>query len=118
VSMGIMHCFSMELSAVLNRTLAARGERPVVALAIVKIVIDVSVKVFASVEPRSRANKYASRKPLRAIVTIRRAVVRRNLVVPVRTNRGLPDAYGNLCISLSGGSQKNTCSNRQHGKRS
>jgi hypothetical protein len=111
--MDIMHCISMELSAVLSGTRAARGEPPMVAVAKVQMMIDVPIKMFRPVEPRSRANEYAARKPLRAIVTIRRAVIRRNLVVPVRTNRGLSDAYGNLCMSLLSGSQQKTRSNRR-----
>jgi len=112
VAMEIMHCVSMELSAVLSGMLAARGERPVVAVAIVEMMIDVPVEMFRPVEPRSRANEYAARKPLRAIVTIRRAVIRRSLVVSVRANRRLSDAYGNLCMSLLRGSHQNTRSNR------
>ena len=104
----IMHRISMELSAVLSGTFAASGERPVVAVAIVEMMIDVPVKAFGSVEPRSRADEYAAREPLRAIVTVRRAIIRRNLVVSVRANRRLSDAYGNLCISPVNGSQQNT----------
>ena len=111
-AMGVMHCTSMELCAVLSGTLVARGERPMVALAKVQIMIDVPVKMFGPVEPRSRADEYPARKPFRAIVTIRRAVIRRDLVVPVWTNRGLSDAYGNLCTNLLSGSQQNTRGNR------
>jgi hypothetical protein len=109
--MEIMHCISMELSAVLSGSLAARWERPVVAVAIVEMMIDVPVKAFRPVEPRSCANEYAARKPHRAVVTIRRTVIRRSLIVPVRTNRRLSDAYANLSISPLSGSEQNTRGN-------
>jgi hypothetical protein len=112
VAMGIMHCISVELSAVLSRTLAARGECPMIALAIVQMMIDVPVKMFRPMEPRSRAKEYAARKPHRAVVTIRRAVIRRSLIVPVRTNRRFSDAYCNLSVSFLSGSEQNARSNR------
>ena len=110
--MGIMHCISMELSAVLSGLCAARGERPMIALAIVQMMIDVPVKMFRSVEPRSRAKEYTARKPHRAVVTVRRAVIRRSLIIAIRTNRRLSDTDCNLCIRFPRGTEQTSRSHR------
>src|SRR5580704_7323599 len=53
-AMRVMHRLPVKFRAVFGRTLAALGQMPVIALAIVKTMIDVSVKMFRPVIPRSR----------------------------------------------------------------
>jgi hypothetical protein len=55
-----MHCLAVKFCTVFRRTLAARWKSPMVALAVVEMVIDVSVETIRPVEPRSRADKYAA----------------------------------------------------------
>jgi hypothetical protein len=65
--------------------LAGRGYRPVITVARIIATVDVAAKMSATVEPWSRTDEYAAYKPFRAIVAVRRATVRRVLVVPIRT---------------------------------
>jgi len=106
VAVGIMHCASVELSAMLGGMLAARREGPMIAFPVVKMMIYMPIKVFRTVKPRSRADKNAARKPLRSVITIGRAVIGRNLVISIRTNRWLSDADCNLCMRFLRGSQQ------------
>jgi len=46
VAVDIMHRLSVELCAVLRRMLAARRKGPVIAMAVVEVMIYVPVKVF------------------------------------------------------------------------
>jgi hypothetical protein len=55
-----MHCLAVKLCAVFRWTLAARGQRPVVALAKVETMIDVSVETIRPVEPRSGPDEYTA----------------------------------------------------------
>ncbi len=92
----VMHRLTMEFRTVLSRTFAARRHRSMVALAIVEMMIDVSVKSARPVKPGSRTDEYTAREPFRSIISIRSAIVRRNLVVPVWANRRFSDADCNL----------------------
>jgi hypothetical protein len=47
----VMHCLSVKFRAVLSRTLTARGEIPVVAPAIVEMMVDVSVEAIRAMKP-------------------------------------------------------------------
>jgi len=107
--MGIMHGFAVERRTVFYRMLTTRRVRPMVALAIVEMVIDVSVEVIRPMKPRSCADEDPAREPLRAIVAVRSAVVRRNLVIPVRAHRGGANFDCNLCGRAMAGSSE------QHG---
>ena len=46
MAMCIMHCFAMKFCTVFSDMLATGGHRSVIALAIVKMMIDVSVEMF------------------------------------------------------------------------
>jgi len=60
MTMWVMHRLALKLCAVVRRVFAAGWKRTVVALAKVEIVIDMPVKMFRSVKPRSGADKYAA----------------------------------------------------------
>ena len=54
---GIMHRLAVKLGAMFRRMLTARGKMPVVALAIVEMMIHVPVEVVRPMEPRSRTDE-------------------------------------------------------------
>lgn len=60
VAMWVVHCATVKLDAVLSWMLTPRWRWTSIPLAIVKVMIDVPIKMFRSVEPRSRANKYTA----------------------------------------------------------
>jgi len=91
MAMRVMHCFAAKLRTVFRWMLAARGHTPMVALAIVETMIDVSIEMLRSVVPRPRTDEPTTDEPFRAIVAVRSAVVRRDFVVSVRANRGRPN---------------------------
>jgi hypothetical protein len=96
MTVRVMHRLAVKLCAVFRWMFASCGHRPMIALAIVQVMVHVSVEVLRPVKPWTRANEYAAYKPLRAIISIRGAVIRRHFVVPVRTNWWLTDANRNL----------------------
>jgi hypothetical protein len=57
MAMYIMHCLAVKLCTVFRWAFTARRHRPVVALAIVETMIDVSVEVIRPAVPRSRADE-------------------------------------------------------------
>ncbi len=94
----IMHRLTMECRTLFRRTLTARRHRTTIALAIVETVIDVPVEMRRPAIEGTCANEDAAREPLRPVIAIRGAVIRRRLVVSVRTNRGADasNAYRNM----------------------
>ena len=119
MAMYIVHCLTVKLSAVFRRGRAAGRETPVVALAIVELMIDVPVEMIRPVVPRASADEYsATAEPLGSIIAIRSAIVRRSLVIPVWANRCYSDVDCNLCIRFISGSEQKTCGNCHQGERS
>src|ERR1700691_6456379 len=111
--MRVMHRLAVELRAVFRRMFTSCGRWPVIALAIVQVMIDVSVEVIRTMKPRTCADEYTASEPLRPIVTIRRAVIRRYFVVPVRTDRRFADTNRNLRLRAITVSQNHANSNSQ-----
>jgi hypothetical protein len=103
VSVGIMHSLSVEFVAMLGRMLAAIRHRSVIAMTIIVVMVDVTVEVVRPVEPGSGTNEDAAIEPLRAIISIRSAVVGRHFVVSIGASGGLTDLNGNLCRCLRAG---------------
>src|SRR5271170_7628300 len=99
----VMHGATVKLRSMFRWMFTACWERPVIAFAIVEVMIHVSIEVVRPVEPGSRTYKYSSCEPLRAIIAIRSAVVRRDLVVPVGANRRWSNADRNLRIRVMAG---------------
>ena len=56
----VMHCLAVKLCTMFRWMLATRGHRPVVALAKVEMMIDVSVEMCRPVVPRPRPNEYTA----------------------------------------------------------
>ena len=112
MAVDIMHRVSVKLCAMLGWMLAARREAPVIAMSVVEMMVYVPVKVFWPVKPRSRTNENTARKPLGSVVTVRRAVIRRSLIIAIRTNRRLSDTDCNLCIRFPRGTEQTSRSHR------
>ena len=114
MAVGIMHCLAVKFSAMFSRPLAARRHGSVITLAIVELMIDVSVEVVGTVEPRSRTDEYPAREPFRAVVAIGSAVVRWNLVIAVRACRRFSDAHRDLRGSVMAGGDEKPAGNAQN----
>src|SRR5579863_6889131 len=78
--------------------------------------VDMPVEITRPAVPRSGADKYSVREPLRAIITIWSAVVGRNLVISIRTNRGFANADRNLCGSVPRDSHEKASSKSHESK--
>jgi hypothetical protein len=91
----VMHRLAVKFRTPLGRVLTARRRRAVIAMAIVERMIDMAVEVIRPVKPRSRADEDTTREPLRAIVAVGSASIRRPLVISVGALRRSsdPDAY-------------------------
>jgi hypothetical protein len=92
---------------------AASWHGPMVALAIVEMMIDVPVEMIRPVVPRTSPDEYPTSEPLGPIVAIRSATVRRSLVTSVRTNRRYSYTYCNLCRNIIYCRQKKARSNHK-----
>jgi hypothetical protein len=85
--MGVVHGLAMELCSVLRGVLAAGGEAAVIALPVVQVVIHMSVKMIPAMKPWSRSDEDAAVVPLRAVIPVRCALIRRSFVVAIRALR-------------------------------
>jgi len=108
----VMHCIAVKFLPVFHRMFAACGETSAVAVSIVETMIDMSIEMVGSVIPGACADEDTAGEPFWAVVAVGSAVIGRNLVVAVRANGRFSDADCNLCRSLRGRSQQETCRNR------
>ena len=60
MAVGIMHCLAVKFRAMFRRTLAARWHRPVISLAIVEMMINVSIEVIRPMKPGTRADEHTA----------------------------------------------------------
>ena len=111
MTVWVMHRLAMKLSTVFRRGLATGWKLAMVALAIVEMMIDVSVETIRPVIPGSGPDEDTAREPLRSIVPIRSASVRRSLIVPIRTNGRRSNADRNLSDRGVRGSHEEADSN-------
>ena|SRR5580698_2116776 len=117
MAMRVMHRLAVKLCTVLRRSLAARRHGTVIPLAEIEMMIDVPVEMLWPVVPRTGADEDTTREPFRAVIAIRSAIVRRNLVIPVGANRRFSDADCNLCIRcMRSGEEKARSCNSQVGE--
>jgi len=110
--MRVVHGLAMEFRAVLRRVLAAGREAAVIALAVVEMVIHMPVEMVSAVKPRSRADKDAAVVPLRPVIPVRRALIRRSFVVAIRAFRLRADFDRYLRRRLGRRRQEQTGRNR------
>jgi hypothetical protein len=97
MTMKIMSRVAVELLTMFGRMLTAARKWSMVALPVVKMMIDVSVEMFRSMEPRSSSDENTARKPIWTIIAIGGTIIRRHLIVAIRANRRLPNLDCNLC---------------------
>jgi hypothetical protein len=115
--MRVMHRLTVKLCTVLRGPLAARRYGTVIALAVIEMMIDVPIEMLRPMEPRTGADEDTTREPFRAVIAVWSAIVRRNLVIPVRANWRFSDADCNLCIRcMRSGEEKARNCNSQVGE--
>jgi hypothetical protein len=59
-------------------------------------IVDMAIKAVGAVEPGAGADEHATHKPIWPIVTVRRAIIRSIVEIPIRANRRHPNVDGNL----------------------
>jgi hypothetical protein len=80
-----------------ERMRTAIRQRPMISVARIKPVIDVSVKPVRPMEPRTRSKKHAAHKPIGPVIAVWSAIVGSVVEVPIRANRRHANIDGNLC---------------------
>ena len=109
---GVMHGLTAEGCAVWGGSGSTGGLWAAVTLAIIQAVIHVAVEAIRTVKPRACSDEPSANEPFRPIVTVRGAIVRRRLIVPVGTNRGTAgDSTGHHYVSRTARRQKNSDAN-------
>src|ERR1700722_8648044 len=98
---GGMHSLPVKLPPAIRWMLPACWHWPMISLAIVEMMIDVSIETIRPVVPGACTDEYAACEPFGPVITIRCAVVRRNFIVSVWTNGRRPDADGNLRLCVT-----------------
>lgn len=91
--------FPAEVSAPVG-SFSPYRQRSAISKARIKAAIEISAESFGATEPRSRANKNAGLKPLRAIVAKRSAAVWFVIEITIRTNRLRADVHGNVDLRV------------------
>jgi hypothetical protein len=95
------------------RPVSAIRKRAAITVLWVETIVNVSSEVFAAMKPRPRADKNAAAEPLWTIVAVWRAVVRRHVIVAVRTYWRRAYFYGDLRLARRNGERetdyRNTC---------
>jgi hypothetical protein len=95
IPVPVMGLIALEVVELLRPT---RRKRPMVPMPRIKPVVYMPMEPGRPMKPRSRSNKDPTRKPIRPIVPIRRAIIRRIVEVPIwaiRRNAN-PNPNGNL----------------------
>jgi hypothetical protein len=82
----------------LSRPVAVMRVFAMVAVFRMVVVVNIAMEVPGAVKPWSGTDKDAASKPLGAVVAVGSAVIRRDIVVTVGTNRGYSDADADLRV--------------------
>ena len=109
---AVAHLVSMELvevAMVVEMFLVARVGA-VVSMAPVKAIVHMAVEVMRAVVPGAGADEHAIREPFRTVVAVGRALLRRVVIVAIRTNWLRADIHperdlgrtGNRCAKSQG----------------
>ena len=122
----IAHFGSMEMMKIVVRVippvivvpiimLAAPRHRPVVPEARIVMPIYPAVEAPPAAIPRPRANENAIAEPCRTVIPVWRAVIRRIVVIAIRTNRRRPNVHRQPDLRFCPGSrQKYRRNHRSH----
>jgi len=87
MSPKIVHGLTAKRNSLRSGHGAASWQRSVITAPDIEGMIHMTVEVSRPVIPRACPDKDAAVEPFRPVVAIRRAIVRRRLVIAVRTNR-------------------------------
>jgi len=60
VAMRIMHRLAVELGPMIGRVFPTRRQGPMIALAIIQVMVYMTIEVIRTVEPRASADKHAA----------------------------------------------------------
>ena len=112
VSVLIVHLAAMEFATMIDWMLASLRCRAVVAVAVVKVMINMTVETARTMKPRACTDKDSASKPLGPVVTIRSAGIGRCFVITVRANRRFADLNGNLGVRLRAGNKEQSSSSK------
>jgi hypothetical protein len=82
-----------------KRLRTASRHRAVISIVWIVAIVYVSIKSMRTMEPRACANKDSARKPVRSVVAIRSAIIRRVVEISIGAYRSNTDADCNLgCV--------------------
>src|SRR6185437_264997 len=95
-------------------TISAAGQLAMVSMTYIKAVVHLPAEVLRPLEPRPRSSEDPMRKPRRPIVVIGSAVIRRVIIVSVRTRRRGPNLHRRLSVGTRRIHQQQRNSNHQH----
>jgi hypothetical protein len=84
---------ALEMIELLRSTIR---QRPMIPMVRIEPVVHMPMEPARPMEPRPGPKKHATHKPIRPIVPIRRAIIRRIVEVPIRARRLHPDPNRNL----------------------
>ena len=98
---------------VVELRLAASRQRSIVAVMRIKPVVHVPIEPARPVEPGTGAKKHPAIKPIRTVVAISGAVIRRIVEVPIRAHRSYANADADLSRRLGCRAQQSRCQSRE-----
>jgi hypothetical protein len=114
---SVTHFVALEVGDVVDTIVrfgsfsAGRSGAAVAVLRVV-VVIYMSAEAFGAMEPRAHTDERSAGKPLRAIVAVGRAFIRRSVVVTVGTFRGDSNLDAHLSLGFGNGYSEADSSNR------
>jgi hypothetical protein len=103
VAVTILHFIAAKVLGVaipsIPRVFTTCRQGPLISVSWMQMVIDMAVDVRRAMKPWASADEDAAVKPFWAVISVRRAAIGRQVVIPVRANRWRPyiDAYLSLC---------------------
>jgi len=108
VAASIAHFVSFEVGNLIDRLrrftfIANVWLCAFIAVLGIETVIYVALEVIRAMEPRASANEDTTRKPFRAVVAVRSASIRSNVIVAVRAVRGDANVNADLSPGFGGG---------------
>jgi hypothetical protein len=85
-----------------------------ISLAVIQTMIHMPMETSRTMEPRARSEEYTTREPFWTIIAIRRASVRRSLIIPIRANRSYADVDRDLRVRLVSRSKQQTAEHHRY----
>jgi hypothetical protein len=85
-----------------KRMIAAGGQGADIAVMRIEAVIHVTIEAVGAVEPGAGTDENAANEPVRPVIAIRGAIIRRIVEVPVRAIGRGPKIYADRDLGLGG----------------